>query len=286
MPELPEVESVRRGLSDLVVGRRVEQVVVLHPRLLRDQPGGVDEFSGRVVGATLGVPQRRGKFLWLPHGDDQAVVVHLGMSGQVRVVDAAADVHAHTRVIAALDDGTHIRFVDQRMFGRLAADDCESGVPNSVRHIARDPLDPDFDDAAFVARLRVKRTALKRALLDQTLISGIGNIYADESLWRARLHGDRPTYGIAGATVRGLLGHVRDVLRAAVAAGGTSFDALYVNVNGESGWFETDLAVYGREGHACPRCGSQVLRSTFTNRSSFTCPACQRRPRARAVTWR
>lgn len=290
MPELPEVESVRRGLADLVPGRRITSVTVLHPRLLRDQPGGPAEFVDRVRGQVLGTPARRGKFMWLPLEDstenaEQALVVHLGMSGQVRVVPTGAAVHPHTRVTAALDDGSEVRFVDQRMFGRLLADDLVptaapgEAVPSSVAHIARDPLDPRFDARSFVARLRARRTTLKRALLDQTLVSGVGNIYADESLWRSRLHGERPTHAVAVATARRLLGNVVAVLGEAVAAGGTSFDVLYVNVNGESGWFESDLAVYGRAGAGCRRCGSVIRRDVFTNRSSFTCPACQRKPR-------
>ena len=258
MPELPEVESVRRGLAGLVPGRRVEAVTVLHPRLLRDQPGGPGEFVDRLSGAVFGEPQRRGKFLWLdtsatasPAGTtvaslpEEALVVHLGMSGQVRVVASDTDVHPHTRVVAALDNG----------------------------------YDPRFDSAEVIDRLRARRTVLKRALLDQGLMSGIGNIYADESLWRARLHGDRPTFDLPVSTARRLLRHVQQVLSESIDAGGTSFDALYVNVNGESGWFGTDLAVYGRAGHACRRCGTPVRRTSFTNRSSFTCPSCQRPPR-------
>jgi len=293
MPELPEVESVRRGLLDLTAGRQVTDVTVLHPRLLRDQPGGPPEFADRLRGGLLGTPRRRGKFLWLPVVDrtdqrlgvaqeadpSQALVVHLGMSGQVRVVVAAAPMHPHTRVVAALDDGHEIRFVDQRMFGRLRMDELVPGadeLPRSVSHIARDPLDPRFHARVLVDRLRLRRTVLKRALLDQTLVSGIGNIYADESLWRARLHGERPTFGLPVRTGNRLLAHIHDVLNEAISAGGTSFDALYVNVNGESGWYERDLAVYGREGLACRRCGTPVRRSVFTNRSSFTCPSCQR----------
>jgi formamidopyrimidine-DNA glycosylase len=294
MPELPEVESVRRGLADLVTGRTVVDVRVLHWRLLRDQEGGVPAFAGRLTGRTLTTPARRGKFLWLPlladassvsssgssADPDEALAVHLGMSGQVRVTPPDDPVHPHTRVIARLDDGRDLRFVDQRMFGRLRVDDLVTGpgglrVPAHAAHIAQDPLEPGYDDRALVRRLRSKRTAIKRALLDQTLLSGVGNIYADESLWRAGLHGDRATATLPAATGLRLMAHVRDVLTEAVRAGGTSFDALYVNVNGESGWFGTDLAVYGREGLPCPRCGRPIVRSSFANRSSFTCPQCQ-----------
>jgi formamidopyrimidine-DNA glycosylase len=297
VPELPEVESVRRGLADLVTGRRVTAVAVHHPRLVRDQDGGAPEFAGRLTGRRFTTPRRRGKFLWIPLADDgpdgndtpgpEGLAMHLGMSGQIRVVEPTAAVHPHTRVVLELDDGRQVRVVDQRMFGRLRVDDLVPdptadgrAVPAHAAHIAVDPLEPAFDARAFVDRLRSRRTTVKRALLDQTLVSGIGNIYADESLWRARVHGDRATHGLPVATARRLLAHVTDVLAEAVAAGGTSFDALYVDVNGESGRHGAALAVYGRAGLPCPRCGGAVSRAAFANRSSFWCPVCQRRPSA------
>ncbi|MGF1664016.1 MAG: bifunctional DNA-formamidopyrimidine glycosylase/DNA-(apurinic or apyrimidinic site) lyase [Kineosporiaceae bacterium] len=312
MPELPEVESVRRGLADLVTGRRVVRVSVRHPRLLRDQPGGAGELTARLTGRVLASPRRRGKFLWLPLADPgqpaavagapgagvpgvgpaaEALVVHLGMSGQVRLTRPHEAVHPHTRVVLDLDDDRQLRVVDQRMFGRLRVDDLVAdpaapggAVPAHARHIAADPLEPAFDARAFVRRLAARRTTVKRALLDQTLVSGIGNIYADESLWRARIHGERPTLDLPGATGRRLLAHVTAVLTEAVAAGGTSFDALYVDVNGASGEHGEALAVYGRAGRACPRCGTPVARAAFANRSSFWCPRCQRPPRPAAPT--
>ena len=297
MPELPEVESVRRGLEGLVVGARVESVRVIHPRLLRHQPEGPTGFAGMLAGARLAAPRRRGKFLWLPltheHADasrDDALVVHLGMSGQVRVVEQGEPLHPHTRVVAGLADGRDLRFVDMRMFGRLEVDELVATgdvvgdtVPALAVHIGRDPLDPDFDDAVWMARLRARRTGLKRALLDQTLASGIGNIYADEALWRARLHWARPTETLPRAKALELLGHVRDVMESSMASGGTSFDALYVDVNGESGYYDRSLSAYGQEGHPCPRCGTAVVREAWTNRSSFRCPACQPRPRRARV---
>jgi formamidopyrimidine-DNA glycosylase len=295
VPELPEVESVRRGLAGLVVGARVEDVRVLHPRLVRHQPEGPEGFAGLLRGAVLGEPRRRGKFLWLPLGRPGAVpsargadclVVHLGMSGQVRVLDRGEPVHPHTRVVATLADGRDLRFVDMRMFGRLEVDELVPTldlvgdlVPALAVHIGRDPLDPDFDETAWVERLRARRTGLKRALLDQTLASGIGNIYADEALWRARLHWARPTETLPRAAARELLGHVRDVMAASMASGGTSFDALYVDVNGESGYYDRSLDAYGQQGRPCARCGTAVVREAWTNRSSFRCPACQPRPR-------
>jgi len=294
VPELPEVETVRDGLARWVAGRTIETVEVRHPRAVRRHVAGGDDFASRLAGARIVAASRRGKYLWLPlaYGHDapeEAVVAHLGMSGQLLVQPPAApdERHLHVR-IGFTDAGRELRFVDQRTFGGLlldrlvpAADRPDEHVPSEVAHIARDPLDPHFNDALFVSRLRRRDSAVKRALLDQTLISGVGNIYADESLWRARLHGERLGRALTRAQAADLLGYVRDVLTEALGAGGTSFDALYVNVNGESGYFERALAVYGREGHPCGRCGTPIRRASFMNRSSFFCPACQRPPRRR-----
>ncbi|NHC13532.1 bifunctional DNA-formamidopyrimidine glycosylase/DNA-(apurinic or apyrimidinic site) lyase [Motilibacter deserti] len=288
MPELPEVEVVRRGLAAHVAGRTVREAAVLHPRAVRRHAAGPQDFADRLVGARLAEPQRRGKFLWVPlerpddgPPADEALVAHLGMSGQLLVQpeDAPAETHLRARVRFA-DGGPELRFVDQRTFGGLAVDPLTAdAVPAPVAHIARDPLDPAFDDAAFVAGLRRRRTGLKRALLDQTLVSGIGNIYADEALWAARLHYARPTETTTRREAATLLAAVRDVMAAALEQGGTSFDALYVNVNGESGYFDRSLHAYGQAGRACARCGTLIRRDAFMGRSSFSCPACQRVPR-------
>ncbi|MFJ8046133.1 bifunctional DNA-formamidopyrimidine glycosylase/DNA-(apurinic or apyrimidinic site) lyase [Kitasatospora sp. NPDC096147] len=284
MPELPEVEVVRRGLARWAAGRTVAEAEVLHPRAVRRQPGGADEFAARLTGATLGAPQRRGKYLWVPLGGDQALIGHLGMSGQLLVQDPVVPDETHLRVrLRFTDGGRELRFVDQRTFGGLAVEEAEPGDPEStplsIAHIARDPLDERFDDEAFVTSLRLKRTTVKRALLDQTLISGVGNIYADESLWRSKLHYERPTATLTRPQVRTLLGHARDVMGAALAVGGTTFDSLYVNVNGESGYFSRELDAYGREGEPCRRCGTAMRREPWMNRSSYFCPKCQRAPR-------
>lgn len=290
MPELPEVETVRRGLERWVTGRTVLDVEVRHARAVRRHVPGAEDLRAQLIGRRIVSAQRRGKYLWLPLADDgahveAALVAHLGMSGQLLVQpqQAADERHLHVRLRFADGEG-ELRFVDQRTFGgllvdRLVAADGGGEVPARIAHIARDPVDPAFDDAVFLDRLRRRNSAVKRALLDQTLVSGIGNIYADEALWRARLNGLRPARTLPTATARGLLAAVRDVLADALRAGGTSFDALYVNVNGESGWFDRSLAVYGREGEPCPRCGTAVRRVAFMNRSSFFCPRCQRPPR-------
>ncbi|HEY5031199.1 MAG TPA: bifunctional DNA-formamidopyrimidine glycosylase/DNA-(apurinic or apyrimidinic site) lyase [Actinomycetes bacterium] len=282
MPELPEVEVVRRGLARWVAGRTVAATEVLHPRAVRRHVGGPADFAGRLVGTRLLTAERRGKYLWLPLSSGDALVGHLGMSGQLLVQPADAVDETHLRVrLHFADGGRQLRFVDQRTFGGLLVEpmDDQVAVPVSVVHIARDPLDPLFDDAAFVAALRRRHTGIKRALLDQTLVSGVGNIYADEALWRSRLHFARATETMTRPAVARLLADVRAVMGEALAQGGTSFDALYVNVNGESGYFDRSLAVYGQEGFPCPRCGTPVRRDAFMNRSAYSCPHCQPRPR-------
>jgi formamidopyrimidine-DNA glycosylase len=290
MPELPEVEVVRRGLDRWVNGRTVASVQVLHPRAIRRHDAGALDFSRRIAGRRIVAVSRRGKYLWLPLADgasppDSAVVGHLGMSGQLLLLPEEAPDERHLRIRVRFDDeGPELRFVDQRTFGGLAVadlvpDDRGGLVPLPVAHIARDPLDPHFDDEDFVRRVRAKSSEIKRVLLDQTVASGIGNIYADESLWRARLHGGRAASRLTRSEVRALLGHVRDVMAEALEQGGTSFDDLYVNVNGESGYFDRSLAAYGQEGLPCPRCGTAIRRISFMNRSSYFCPRCQRAPR-------
>jgi formamidopyrimidine-DNA glycosylase len=286
VPELPEVEVVRRGLARWVAGRTVASVDVAHPRSVRRHAGGGDDFASRLRGRTVTGASRRGKYLWLPLAGpddrpDEAVLAHLGMSGQLLVRPPGSPDETHLRVrLTFADDGPELRFVDQRTFGGLAVVDLVDGVPEPVAHIGRDPLDPLFDDAAWVAALRRRRTGLKRALLDQRLASGIGNIYADEALWRARLHWARATDTLPRPKARLVLGAARAVMVEALDKGGTSFDSLYVDVNGESGYFDRSLHVYGRTGEPCDRCGSLVVREAFMNRSSFRCPHCQPRPRS------
>lgn len=275
---------VRRGLERWVAGRTVADVEVRHLRAVRRQPGGAAGLSAGLEGRTLQAARRRGKYLWLPTDDGEALLAHLGMSGQLLVQPPDAPDETHLRVrLRFADGGRELRFVDQRTFGGLSvqpmAGGSEDGVPVPVAHIARDPLDANFDDAAFAAALRRRHTGVKRALLDQSLVSGIGNIYADETLWRSRLHGDTPCHALGGRKAAGVLRTSRQVMAEALEQGGTSFDALYVNVNGSSGYFARHLDVYGREDLPCHRCGRSIVRDRFMNRSSFRCPRCQRLPR-------
>ena len=315
MPELPEVEVVRRGLVSWVRGRTIEAVDVLDPRSIRRHAAGTEDFIGNLEGAVVADVVRRGKFLWLPLLDNSvpavpdgnvppvALMAHLGMSGQLLMQDRDVPDEKHLKVRVRLSprEGMpeQLRFVDQRIFGGLfvtamvPTDDggpgglAESPLPliaEEAAHIARDPLDPAFSFDLFYRRLRKRRTGLKRALLDQGLVSGIGNIYADEALWRARLHYARPTDTLRRSDAERVLDSAREVMLDALAAGGTSFDSLYVNVNGASGYFERSLNAYGRAGEPCTRCAAAGIHATirreqFMNRSSHTCPVCQPRPR-------
>ncbi len=297
MPELPEVEVVRRGLADHVVGRTISRALLTGARVARRHAAGPADLAARVAGARVLAADRRGKYLWLvlepPQDDPQALVVHLGMSGQllVEAPDAPREKHLHASVDFA-DDGPQLRFVDQRTFGGLALaplladrhpapEGHAHGIPQPVAHIAPDLLEPAHDPAAAVRRVRAKDSEIKRVLLDQTVVSGVGNIYADEALWRAGVHGRRPASALSGPAIGRLLDHAADVMRDALDQGGTSFDALYVDVNGASGYFTRFLHSYGRAGEPCSRCGTLIVREPFMNRSSYFCPRCQRRPRSR-----
>jgi formamidopyrimidine-DNA glycosylase len=288
MPELPEVEVVRRGLQAHVVGKTITAVRVHHPRAVRRHEEGPADLTARLLGARITGTDRRGKYLWLlldteppGLGSDTALVVHLGMSGQMLL--GAVPRADHVRISALLDEGTVLSFADQRTFGGWMLADLvtvdATVLPVPVAHLARDPLDPRFDADAVVKVLRGKHSEIKRQLLDQTVVSGIGNIYADEALWRAKVNGARIAATLTRKQLGAVLQAAADVMRDALAKGGTSFDSLYVNVNGESGYFDRSLDAYGREGENCRRCGAVIRRERFMNRSSFYCPRCQPRPR-------
>ena len=286
MPELPEVEIVRRGLQAHVAGKGITAVRVHHPRAVRRHEAGPADLAARLLNARIAGTGRRGKYLWLTLGDgDTALVVHLGMSGQMLLGPLRRQ--DHLRIAALLDDGTALSFVDQRTFGGWMLADMVtvdgSDVPEPVAHLARDPLDPRFDRDAVVTVLRRKHSEIKRQLLDQTVVSGIGNIYADEALWRAKVNGARVASSMSRKQLAEVLDAAAEVMAEALGQGGTSFDSLYVNVNGESGYFERSLDAYGREGEPCRRCGAVLRREKFMNRSSFYCPKCQPRPRVRRM---
>ncbi|TFC95248.1 MULTISPECIES: Fpg/Nei family DNA glycosylase [Cryobacterium] len=314
MPELPEVEVVRAGLAPAVTGAVIAGVEVFERRSLRRHDPASAPFADLLQGRAVLAAVRRGKFLWLPLDSGRALVVHLGMSGQVLLRSPGSDTDRQLRIRLQIEHQEHgelwVDFVDQRIFGSMAVDTMQptrdglvagysglvgdaSGVggapglagaspawpgliPSQVAHIARDPLDPGFSAPLFLAALAHKKTGIKRALLDQTLISGIGNIYADEALFAARVHYEQPAHSLTPAKGRALLAAVRSILNRALAEGGTSFDAQYVNVNGQSGYFSHSLNAYGRQGSPCPRCGTPLVREQFMNRGSHLCPRCQR----------
>jgi len=284
MPELPEVEVVRRGLAAHVTGRTITAVRVHHPRAVRRHEAGPGDLTARLLDAQITGTGRRGKYMWLTLDDGSALVVHLGMSGQMLLGEVPNE--NHLRIATLLDDGTALSFVDQRTFGGWMLADLVTvdgtDVPVPVAHLGRDPLDPAFNRDGVVTVLRRKHSEIKRQLLDQTVVSGIGNIYADEALWRARVNGARLASSLSRAKLGELLDAAAEVMSDALGQGGTSFDSLYVNVNGESGYFERSLDAYGREGEPCRRCGAVMRREKFMNRSSYFCPKCQPRPRTSA----
>jgi formamidopyrimidine-DNA glycosylase len=301
MPELPEVEVVRAGLQPAVTGAVVAGVEIFDERSLRRHVPATGSFTDQLSGRRILAAVRRGKFLWLPLDSGRAVVIHLGMSGQVLLRKPGAVSDRLLRIRLSLEHPTHgelwVNFVDQRIFGSMAVDAMgptadglpggysgtveadalwQDRIPTQVAHIARDPIDPSFSASAFFALLARKNTGIKRALLDQNLISGIGNIYADEALFAARIHYVQPAASLTTAEATALLEAVRAILHRALAEGGTSFDAQYVNVNGQSGYFAHSLEAYGRHGTPCSRCGTPIVRERFMNRGSHFCPRCQR----------
>lgn len=290
MPELPEVETVRRGLAEHITGAAMKSVRVLENRSIRQHALGARDFEDQLAGLTIECISRRGKFLWLPlrHGKNStgtALVCHLGMSGQALLVPRSEPMAKHARIqIQLKSTDFELHFVDQRMFGGMHVDELVAGdagdrLPRSVTHIARDVLDPLFDEKSVITALRRRSAGIKSLLLNQNLLSGIGNIYADEALWRSKIHYGTPGSALSASKLSQLLHHVQEVMIAALAAGGTTFDDLYVGVNGESGWFDLSLEAYGQEGMPCSRCGAAIVREAWSNRSSHRCPRCQRAPR-------
>ena len=277
MPELPEVETVRSGLEKYVVGKRISAVQTFHARTVK--PGSIAPLSS-AVGSKIQAVKRRGKFLWLELDRDFTLVAHLGMSGQLLMQPSTAPIQAHMRARMSLlsrlgRGGDEIRFIDQRTFGWLSLEEQNRGIPRCVEHIAYDPFEAEFDINQVVTKIKSKKCAIKPAILNQEVLSGIGNIYADEALWRAKIHPEVICEDLSEAEIKKVITSAISVMKSAIKAGGTSFDQQYKNVNGESGYFSRSLKVYGREGEKCSRCGSTIHRIAFANRSSHFCPRCQ-----------
>ncbi|HEX2144825.1 MAG TPA: bifunctional DNA-formamidopyrimidine glycosylase/DNA-(apurinic or apyrimidinic site) lyase [Glycomyces sp.] len=276
MPELPEVETVRRGVDAAFRGGRISAVEIYNPRTVRRHAPGIEAFQLGLVGLRIIGSGRRGKFMWLALDDGRAMVCHLGMTGQMHVVTDDRAAHQHLRGRMRFTDDRELWFVDQRIFGYWDLADMEGAVPKTIGHIAPDVFEAEFDAVASAERLLRRRIEVKKALLDQAWISGVGNIYADEALWRSRLRGRRSGDSISQRKAIELLGHVKDVLTESLEVGGTSFDAMYVNAQGESGYFSRELAVYGRAGQPCKRCGTAIKREVIGDRSAHYCPRCQK----------
>jgi formamidopyrimidine-DNA glycosylase len=276
VPELPEVETVRRGVDEAFRGGRISSVEVYNPRTVRRHAPGAADFQASLAGLEVTGTGRRGKFMWLTLDDGRALVCHLGMSGQLHVVTDGREPHKHLRARMRFTDGRELWFIDQRTFGYWELAELEGAIPKPMAHIAPDVFEPEFDVFLSADRLLKRRIEVKKALLDQTWISGVGNIYADEALWRARLRGRRTGDSISRRKALELLEHVKTVLAESLAVGGTSFDELYVDARGEAGYFARELAVYGRAGQPCKRCGTAIVREVIGDRSAHYCPRCQK----------
>lgn len=279
MPELPEVETVRRGLDPWLAGKKIKQVETFHPRAVR---AGSEIALDAIRGARILRVDRRGKFLWFVLDRDVSLVGHLGMSGQILAAPRKSELERHLRArIDVGDKAREFRFIDQRTFGWLSVEKLVSNkyglLPECCAHIAPDIFSPDFNERNVIAEIRRRKIEIKKALLNQEILSGIGNIYADEALWYAKIHPETKTSSLSEVEIREILKAVRRVMRSALKKGGTSFDDLYINVNGESGYFEVSLRAYGREDEPCRRCGTFIRRISFANRSSHFCPKCQRK---------
>ena len=282
MPELPEVEVVRRALEREVAGREVTSALVTGPRTVRRHPA--DALVERLRGATLGPAGRVGKFLLLPLDDGaESLVIHLRMSGQLLLAASDRPLARHTHAVLRLSDGRELRFVDPRTFGELfLAESPPRGSgpsterPAALAHLGPDPLSPVWSAARLGQALAGRRGRLKLLLMDQRFVAGIGNIYSDEALFEARLRYDRPAGSLSGDEIGRLHRAVRRTLREAVRHGGSSLrDAQYVDLFGAPGKYQLRHRVYGREGQGCPRCGGPVRRVPCGGRSTFLCGGCQ-----------
>jgi len=277
VPELPEVETVRRGLQHLVTGYKISQAQQLHPRALK--PESIAPLES-LQGAKITGTNRRGKFMWLTLNRPYVLVAHLGMSGQFLIHQKDRPKATHVRAQFTLSKPLRTQelvFNDQRTFGWLSVEETTNNIPASAQHIAPDPFDPLFDKDAAIKNYRKRNIKIKTALLNQEIMSGVGNIYADETLWRAKIHPEISTADLSAKKISTIIDFATEVMSEAINQGGTSFDDLYINVNGESGFFEQSLAAYGQEDEPCPRCGTPIKRITFGQRSSHFCPRCQRR---------
>jgi len=274
MPELPEVETVKRTLNELIIGKQIERVQVNLPRIIR-RPEDPALFASMLAGHTFERVERRGKFLRLLL-DELVLVSHLRMEGRYGVYRSDEPVEKHTHVIFRFTDGTDLRYKDVRQFGTmhlfLPGEDLASPP---LSKLGLEPLDDSFTTESLRARLQQRKGKIKSLLLNQLYIVGIGNIYADEALFAARIHPERSPDSLSAQEWRRLHEAIVSVLSEAVKHGGSSIKS-YVNGQGEMGMFQQQLSAYGREGQPCHRCGKELRKITVGGRGTHYCPNCQR----------
>ena len=271
MPELPEVETTRRGVTPHVVGRRIAQLHVYDPRLRWPVPADLAE---RLVGRVIDVVDRRSKYLLFRLGSD-TLLVHLGMTGSLRVFRTPPARRAHDHVDLVFDDGTWLRYNDPRRFGAMLWVPAPADAHPLLARLGPEPFDHGFDAARMWQALRGRTAAIKLALMDNTVVVGVGNIYANESLFRAGIRPGVPARRVSRARLTRLVAEVRAVLTDAIAKGGSTLRD-YVDASGEPGYFQLHYFVYGREGEPCRVCGTAIRQRRLGGRASFYCPVCQR----------
>lgn len=273
MPELPEVETIVRGLRDRILQLEFSGVEVCLDKCLRGPRRTLSEFIRR---KEIRAVERRGKHIILSLGTGEALFIHLGMTGRLRVVPRESPREKHTHLVFSFRNHPHqLRYVDSRRFGRIFWEKRERGGWTPLSRLGPEPL--EISSLEFIRRVRSRRREIKPLLLDQHFLAGVGNIYADESLHRAGIHPRRKSDSLGGKTLSRLHQALQEILRESIRAGGTSVRS-YVDSAGALGAFQHELRVYGREGEPCQTCGRSIVRETVGGRSSFYCPRCQRGP--------
>jgi formamidopyrimidine-DNA glycosylase len=275
VPELPEVETIRRGLEPFVVGRRIERAAIRDPRLTR--PFDPDEVARQLRGERITGLDRRGKYLVVRFESGRVLLVHLRMTGNFRVAGSDPADGPHDRAVLRLDNGSDVIYRDIRRFGTWLLVEPHELEPYLAERVGDEPLEEAFRTAALASRLAGRRAPIKAALLDQRTVAGLGNIYADEALWRARIHPLRPAGELERHELRRLHRALRDALRMGIARQGATL-SNYATPNGERGRMQEEFKVYGREGEPCPRCGTPIEKIRAAGRGTHYCPNCQAFP--------
>lgn len=272
MPELPEVETVRKGLEKLVVGKTIKEVTILWPRII--EAPVVEIFESQLIGQTIEKMERRGKFLIFKL-TNYDMISHLRMEGKYETHDTEDQRDKHTHVIFTFTDGSELRYLDVRKFGRMVLVDKDQGTNyKGILALGPEPIPSQFKLNEFRSGLKKHHKAIKPLLLDQRLVTGLGNIYVDEALWEAKIYPEQPADTLKPKEVERLYDAIIDVLGRAVEAGGTTIRS-YLNALGEAGTFQISLNVYGQTNHPCPRCGTPIKKIKVAQRGTHFCPKCQ-----------